>query len=207
MNLIRRIWNWCRRFRYRCGYGVHSPSDFFLITSVVYEKLPYYAYRELENHASAGSSSFYRGKVNRLLFRLVNYFRPSFLIEVGRGDGTAFRYIQAARTSMKALSVEGRTSEETLLHLEKAMKGKKSVDLLHVADTPYYAEVVEKMLPWLTDGSCMIVGGIYASKAKQEWWKGLLEDERVRITFDLYDIGIVLFDSKRHKQNYIVNFF
>ena len=56
MNLIRRIWYWCRRFRYRCGYGVHSPSDFFLITSVVYEKLPYYAYRELENHASAGSS-------------------------------------------------------------------------------------------------------------------------------------------------------
>ena len=38
MFFLHRIWNWCSRFRHRCGYGVHSPSDFFLITSVVYEK-------------------------------------------------------------------------------------------------------------------------------------------------------------------------
>ena len=45
MFFLHRIWNWCSRFRHRCGYGVHSPSDFFLITSVVYEKYHYYAYR------------------------------------------------------------------------------------------------------------------------------------------------------------------
>ena len=32
------------RFRYRCGYGVHSPFAFSLITDVIYEKMPYYAY-------------------------------------------------------------------------------------------------------------------------------------------------------------------
>jgi hypothetical protein len=55
--------------------------------------------------------------------------------------------------------------------------------------------------------ACMIVGGIYTSEEKKKWWKQLKDDERVRITFDLYDIGIVLFDPKRYKQNYIVNFF
>ena len=46
MFFFHRIWNWCSRFRHRRGYGVHSPSDFFLITSVVYEKYHYYAYRK-----------------------------------------------------------------------------------------------------------------------------------------------------------------
>ena len=39
MFFLHRIWNWCSRFRHRCGYGVHSPSDFFLITSVVYKNI------------------------------------------------------------------------------------------------------------------------------------------------------------------------
>ena len=85
MLLAQRIWNWCRRFRYRCGYGVHSPSDFFLITSVVYEDLPYYAYERLKMSSPSKSLPHYREKVNKLLFRLVNYFRPMSLIEVGEG--------------------------------------------------------------------------------------------------------------------------
>ena len=46
-NLFLRGWNWCCRFRHRCGYGVHSPSDFFLITFVVYERVAFYAYNLL----------------------------------------------------------------------------------------------------------------------------------------------------------------
>ena len=62
MLLARRIWNWCKRFRHRCGYGVHSPSDFFLITSVIYEKLPYYAYEELKKSNSSRRLLRYREK-------------------------------------------------------------------------------------------------------------------------------------------------
>ena len=205
---IRRLWNWCKRFRYRCGYGVHSPSDFFLITSVVYERLPYYAYAELENVSTKDVPSFYRCKVNRLLFRLVNYFRPTFLINVGKEDDLGFRYMKAARSSMKTVGLEGDNCKETLSALDKLMKGKDAVGmLLHVADTPFYSEVVARMLPYMGTDSCLIVGGIHDSKDKKVWWEQLKSDERVRVTFDLYDIGIALFDPKRHKQDYIVNFF
>jgi hypothetical protein len=37
-------------------------------------------------------------------------------------------------------------------------------------------------------------------------WREIVADECTGITFDLYYCGIVLFDKKRHKQNYIVNF-
>ena len=56
MNLLyylKRPLIWLSRFRYRCGYGVHSPFAFSLITDVIYEKMPYYAYDLLkaeQNH-------------------------------------------------------------------------------------------------------------------------------------------------------------
>lgn len=206
MLLLRRLWIWCRRFRHRCGYGVHSPSDFFLITSVIDEKLPYYAYQELEHSAERKKAS-YRRKVNRLLFRLVNHFRPSLLIHVSEGEDEAFRYMFAARTSMKAVNVSEEHKEETLQALDKLMTNRCPVDFLHVGHTSCYPEVVEKMLPCMATDACLVVGGIHTSKEKEEWWSRLKKDERIRVTFDLYDIGIVLTDPKRYKQDYIVNFF
>ena len=100
MFFLHRIWNWCSRFRHRCGYGVHSPSDFFLITSVVYEKYHYYAYRVLKERGFPAYLPHYRRKVNRLLFRLVNYFRPKSLIEVGIGNGASIGYMRAACHTM-----------------------------------------------------------------------------------------------------------
>ena len=107
MLFVRRIWNWCRRFRHRCGYGVHSPSDFFLITSVIYEKSPYYAYDELKAISSSRCLPHYREKVNKLLFRLVNYFRPATLVEGGEGNGDAIRYMRTARKPMVSVSLKG----------------------------------------------------------------------------------------------------
>ena len=207
MLLARRIWNWCRRFRHRCGYGVHSPSDFFLITSVMYEGLPYYAYDRLKMASSNLSLPHYREKVNKLLFRLVNYFRPMTLLEVGKGNGDAFRYLCASRSSMMSVGLEESTKEDTLRQLDAELKRMKRLDFVHIAFTPYYIEVFERVFPYLHDESCVVIGNIYESKEREAWWKELTNDERVRVSFDLYDIGLLLFEKKRFKQHYIVNFF
>ena len=44
---LKRPFIWLSRFRHRCGYGVHSPFAFNLITQVIYESTPYYKYRDL----------------------------------------------------------------------------------------------------------------------------------------------------------------
>ena len=44
---LKRPFIWLYRFRHRCGYGVHSPFAFNLITHVIYETTPYYKYKEL----------------------------------------------------------------------------------------------------------------------------------------------------------------
>lgn len=206
MAIFHRYWNWCKRFPYRCGYGVHSPTDFFLITSVIYEQGAYYAYQTLGKKHFSVFLPHYRKKVNRLLFRLVNHLRPHSLIEVGIGNGASISYMRAARTSMKSFTIKGKDLDKTLFALNKDIQTLGGIDLLHIGYTPYYQEVFERALPFVSDASCFIIGNIYQTKEKKMWWKRLQEDERVKLTFDLYDIGLVFFDRKRIKQNYIVNF-
>lgn len=206
MNLIQRIWNWCRRFRHRRGYGVHSPSDFYLVTFVIYERLPYYAFRPLKERRFEEGRPHYRRKVNELLFRLVNHLAPKTLLEVGTGDGSSIAYMQEARPSMSAETVDAGSVEEAMKWLDARMAELGSVDFLHIAHTPYYKEVFDKVLPCMKDNSCMVIGNLYENDAKQKWWKEVIQSERVRITFDLYDVGIVFFHPKRSKQNYIINF-
>lgn len=202
----RRVWNWCRRFRYRCGYGVHSPSDFFLITSVIYEKRPYYAYKRLKRRNFSIYLPHYREKVNRLLFRLVNYYQPSTLIEVGVGNGSSMNYMRAANRKMEWTALKGRESDRMLPRLQNTLESYKAIECLHIGHTPHYKEAFEAALPYVNEKTLFIIGGIHHSKEKRAWWKGIKEDKRVGITFDLYDVGLVFFDKERYKQHYIINF-
>ena len=51
--------------------------------------------------------------------------------------------------------------------------------------------------------SIVIFQDIYKNKPL---WHTIEYDRRVRVTFDLYYCGIVIFDPKRSRQNYVVNF-
>lgn len=206
MNTIHRLWIWGKRFRHRRGYGVHSPSDFFLVTSVIYETRPYYAYRTLQARNFSPYLPHYRRKVNRLLFRLVNYFRPETLVEVGVGNGSSIGYMRAARRAMRSVTLRGRDREKTVGRLTACLADMRRLDCLHIAHTPFYRDVFTLSLPYADRRSCFIVGGIHESREKKEWWEEIVADERTGVTFDLYDIGLVFFDRKRCKQHYVVNF-
>ena len=58
---LKRPFIWLYRFRHRCGYGVHSPFAFNLITHVIYETTPYYKYKELVDVAVHLQSEFASG--------------------------------------------------------------------------------------------------------------------------------------------------
>lgn len=223
-NLFLRGWNWIRRFRHRCGYGVHSPSDFFLITFVVYERLAFYAYSLL--HAKRKEMEHlphYREKVDRLLFRLVNYLQPAAMLEVGTGSGLTARYMAEAKHVPLCTLDEGQDREEVkqllkdcplvdyrcgkvpdLLH--HYIESHSCPDVVHIAFTPCYKEVFEALLPGVSSHTCFIIGSPYATKEKREWWKQVISDLRTGVTFDLYDVGLVFFDKKRVKEHRIVNF-
>ena len=209
MNLIltlKRPFIWLSRIRHRCGYGVHSPFAFELITCLIYEKAPYYAYKELEaeekkqkrNHGKGWKSE--SRKVKRLLFRLVNRVQPNTIVDAGVSSSSSL-YLQSG----KATADYTFASELSGLFLEAGVP----VDLLYVhqvKDPSFVEEVFRICAARSTQQSVFVIGGIHYSGAMRQLWKRLKADDKVGITFDLYDVGILFFDKTKIKQHYIVNF-
>lgn len=218
-NWLLRGWNWCRRFRHRCGYGVHSPSDFFLITFVVYERMAFYAYRSLHHKRKCVQAlPHYREKVDKFLFRLVNHLQPSSILEIGTGSGLStlymteakyvpvYTYDECAHQEVSRLfaaypQIEYRACED-IRQLVPDVMG----ELVHIAHTPYYKEVFEYLCAKANTHTCFVIAAPYATKKKQAWWKSVVADSRTGVTFDLYDVGLVFFDKQRIKEHRIVNF-
>lgn len=177
---------WLCRFRKRCGYGVHSPYAFHFITDVVYERLPYYAYRPL----SALHSNWVRRlhlrpqKLARLLFRVSNFVHPRRALLLDASP-TASAYMCAAVPSAQwDTSLEASSYDFIYLGSMQAAEKAQILDYIH-ADTVLVLDQLRESLP------C---------------WERLLRDSRVILSFDLYDVGILMFNPRFNRKDYIVNF-
>ena len=101
---LKRPFIWLSRVRHRCGYGVHSPFAFELITCLFYEKTPYYAYKELAQEEKKQKRNHGKGwrneslKVKRLLFRLVNRIQPGTIIDFGTPSSSSL-YLQSGKAT------------------------------------------------------------------------------------------------------------
>lgn len=104
---LKKTWNKINRVRHAHGYGIHSPFAYRLVTKVIKERAPYYAYDEIDaiweevKHRAevSGIASRYRipsRKEARLLFRLVNHFHPASILEVGTRLGISSLYLKRA---------------------------------------------------------------------------------------------------------------
>lgn len=204
---LKRPWIWLCRFRHRRGYGVHSPYAFDYITRVIYEHGTYYKYAPLHieqcrlaavkdwqwSHAEST-------KLKRLLFRIVNRAQPSNIVDVGPSTAAEL-YMRAAKegadyrhaTDLSGLSLECGTP----------------VDFLYLHDYRHPAlvrEVFEACVDRTVENSAFVIGGIGYTRAMRHLWEALKGHQRVVVTFDLYDVGILLFDHSKNKQDYVVNF-
>jgi hypothetical protein len=172
---MQRLWYffvWLKRIFHCRGFGIQSPTDYWLVRYVINEHWPYYAYDTLGK-----TDEWLTRKLGLLYFRIANWRQPKTI----ESDGYR-AYLQAG--CRKAFF--GASSELLMLKLE----GDYQDRLLYI-----YNKVKEDTV--------LIVDGICKDRS---FWRSLVADERTSITFDLYYCGIVLFDKKRHKQNYIINF-
>lgn len=203
---LKRPFIWLYRFRHRCGYGVHSPFAFNLITQVIYQRTPYYKYEELakaQKQLEREKDKHWKyesKKVKRLLFRLVNHAQPETLVDAGTLAASAL-YLKAGKEGADYTAA----SDLSELFLESGVP----VDFLYLHDyrRPDFVEEVFRICAARTWGkSLFVVEGIRYTPQMLALWKRMKQDERVGITFDLYDLGILFFDKTKLKQDYIVNF-
>lgn len=204
MRNLKQILIWLKRFRYRCGYGVHSPFAFDFITNVIYEKTPYYAYLDIENEAAGQARSVKEGSrsrcVNRLLFRLVNRVQPQTIIDGGK-PGKTSSYLRAAKKAAEYIPLFSADIAE--------LPSMSQADFLYINrpdDLSFVERIFEYGVAHAESNTMIVIRGIYCSAEMKDFWKRAIANERVGITFDLYDIGILFFDRSKIKQHYIVNF-
>lgn len=198
---------WMKRIRHRKGYGVQSPFAFEYITRVIYERGSYYLYSELKERQQSlagqlGSQWASREslKLKKLLFRMVNRAQPGRVLDVGLPSAASI-YLQAPKKEMSYRFVQ---ALDELTH-----EPETPVDFLylhHCADVAYAERVIGCCLPSARDGNVMVIEGIHGNKEMTTLWEKLIENPKVTVSFDLYEAGILLFDSRLYKQDYIVNF-
>src|SRR5215204_5279773 len=243
------------------GHGIHSPFVFDFVTNVLNDKRNFYSYenngsvrrRLLKDknvlHVDdfgAGSratskkdqsiSSITRNaakskKLCRLLFRIVHYYKPQTILELGTSLGISSAYMAAAVPYAKVITIEGASSVARAakdhhrmlqLHNIDIRTGKfedvlpgvlrefKTVDLAFIDGNHRYEPTksyFEQILTKVTPQSILIFDDIYWSSEMEDVWKFIKEHEAVTTTIDLFFIGLVLFnDAFKSKQQFSIRF-
>ena len=172
MQRLKHILVWLSRIFHCRGFGIQSPTDYWLVRYVINEHWPYYQYAAFMNE-----DDWLTRKLGQLYFRLANWRQPT-VIE----SDAYWNYFQAG--------------------CKKATFGESS-ELIRMMLDGDYRQQLAFIYNKVKDDTVLIVEGLWRNRS---FWKEVKADERAVVTFDLYYCGIVLFDKKRQKQNYIINF-
>ena len=172
MQRLRYAFVWLKRIGHCRGFGIQSPTDYWMVRYVINEHWPYYQYATLGE-----TDEWLTRKLGLLYFRLANWLQPHTI----ESDGFQ-QYLQAG--------------------CRKAAFGDSS-ELIRLTLDGDYRTRLASIYNKVGQHSVLIVESIRKNRA---FWREIIADDRTGVTFDLYYCGIVMFDKKRYKQNYIINF-
>ncbi|HEX5655098.1 MAG TPA: class I SAM-dependent methyltransferase [Chitinophagaceae bacterium] len=243
------------------GHGIHSPFVFDFITKILNDKKIYDAYHRVEKlrwqlkrdqemliieDLGAGSSSTKTGqrtvaslakhaakprKLGQLLYRMVKYYRPMKILELGTSLGISSSYLALANPAARLVTIEGaaavaakaKTSFENLglanIELVRGsfddtlplvLKGLGAVDFVFIDGNHRYEPTLryfEELLPYTHDQSILVFDDIHWSGEMELAWQDIKKNPSVRCSVDLFFIGIVFFRKEfLEKQDFIIRY-
>jgi len=246
-------------FRSGNKHGLHSPFVYQLYEDVILEQKHYYAYDRIESlrakmllseeviesidfgtgkdlHPVKRKVSFIARRFAspvrsaRLLFRLVDHFRPGYILEAGTSLGITTSYLSSANSQAKVFTLEGcpetaRLAEAnfemlnlTNINLQKGEFSKTlpvtlaqlpQLDFVYLdgnhrrqATLDYFKLCMEKM----TETGVMVLDDIHWSRDMELAWEEIRKDSRVTVSIDLFHMGILFFQKSQAKQNFTLRF-
>ncbi len=170
-------------------------------------------------------------KYGRLLFRISKYFKPESIVEIGTGTGISTAYLSLGNGGAQIISIEGsgeifKVAQENIAALElsnvslvhesfdealpNVISKIKAVDLAFIdgnhrkAPTIKYFGMLKKAA---RNDSVFIFDDIHWSEEMELAWQEIINDESVRLSFDLFRFGIVFFRKEQKvKQHFVLKF-
>jgi len=166
-------------------------------------------------------------KFGRLFHRLVRRFEPKTIVELGTSLGLTTLYLSKASPNSQIISFEGCPETATVArenfeansgdnieivlgNIDQTLPDKlkmlsKAIDFLYVDANHRYEPTVryfEECLPYATNDSVFIFDDIYWSSEMTRAWEYIKSHPRVRLTVDLFWIGLVFFRQEQVKEDF-----
>lgn len=243
------------------GHGIHSPFVFDFITKILNDKTTYADYGTVENlrkqaaanqsmltieDLGAGSAlteskqrtvssvvknSVKSKKYGQLLYRILRYYQPETILELGTSLGITTAYLSLACPDAKLISLEGdpQTCAVARQHFQHLNLGRLNLlqgnfdENLPVAckklgkisfafiDGNHRKEPTERYFreikPFLVNDSVLIFDDIHWSREMELAWKTIQSDPQVTCSIDLFFLGIIFFRKEiREKQHFTIRF-
>lgn len=198
---LRRMFVWLRRIGHSRGFGVQSPWAYRMVRYVINEHYPYYAYESLA--LDYPQLDTVERKICELCLRLANSVQPSLIVSFGGSDSAYGAYFSAGCRNARIESAAYDCGSAALASLLDGLAGCFIVRMVPCTDLCNLFATVCKAA---TTGSVVMLQGIYSDPSTRREWRRIVSCEPGVVTFDLYYCGLVFFDEKRYKQNYIINF-
>ena len=163
------------------------------------------------------ASSLKPKKFAQLLFRLVNYYKPKNIIELGTSFGITTSYLACANKNAQVYTLEGSTAIADKARQNFAILNAKNIELIEGDFAKTLPDLIEKikqvdlvfvdgnhrkiptlqyfeqLLPYATNDSIFIFDDIHWSKEMEEAWEIIKAHKAVTLSIDLFFIGIVWF--------------
>jgi predicted O-methyltransferase YrrM len=241
------------------AHSLHSPFVFQLYKNVICDTTPFYSFEKIEDLRAkmllskteilvqdfgTGASKVDERKLSvayiashfvkpkkyaQLLFRLVNYFKPKNILEIGTSLGITTLYLSFPDHLSKVISLEGSKETSKIAKLNFQLANAKNIEVItgefsetlpqainkcRRLDFVYFdgnhrkqptLEYFHQSLAAHHEDSVFVFDDIYWSREMAEAWQEIKLHKSVTLTIDLYSFGIVLF-RKGVKQHFILRY-
>lgn len=166
----------------------------------------------------------------KLLFRLVKYFAPETLLELGTSLGISTIYIASAAPAANFTTMEGcsTTAELATKNLKQAglnqikmligdfsnslprlLAKSKNIGFAFFDGNHTYIATLEyfnKCLLVSDENSVFVFHDIHWSRGMEEAWHQICKHPQVTISIDLFEVGLVFFRKGMSKQDFVIRF-
>jgi len=165
----------------------------------------------------------------RLLQKIIHYFQPKTILEIGTSLGIGTAAIKTVVKDAELTTLEGcpETAAVALKYLKlqgfdniNCVIGEFSKTLPDVLKNKYYdmiyldgnhrkkptLEYFKFLLQAVTNDSFIIFDDIHWSKEMEEAWQEIKAHPRVKVSIDLYHMGIVFFRKEQVKQDFVIRY-
>ena len=243
--------------RAKTRHSVHSPFVFRLLEDVILDKNSFYAFKEIRDFreqlgrseewietqdygtgrsgkkklSSLLKKSGCREKSGQLLFRLVNYFKPQNILELGTSLGISGIYLAAPNKMGQVISLEGCMETASRARKNFVDFGISNVEVITGEIEKTLPAVLEKMKkidfaffdanhrlepvmnyyrlckPYFHPQSVLIIDDIHWSADMELAWKLLKSNPEISLSIDLFFLGILFFKEDRAKEEFVIRYF